>query len=330
MKIVCVSMVRNEADIIELFVRHQLEYADSMIVVDHNSCDETPEILRMIRDEGAPLEILEDRRPRLEQREVTTRLVRRAFKELAADWVVPLDCDEFLLAPGGNDVRETIAELDPSLSHLIPWRSYVPTPEDPDVPHLFERIGHRLLREGTQYSKVIAPASIGSRPSISIAAGHHGLRRRRPWPLRSVKVKSAVASDLVLAHFPVRSAAQIKNKALLGWISRLASSEDTDKANFHLKRIFEDLRSGRDPSAEELRNLAINYGTKEPADGGNAELVFDPVKQAAPLRLPSSVGSTFTILTDMLEQMAEELASQARFPRGARRKGLRRQRRDST
>ena len=35
-------MVRNEADIVEAFVRHNLRVLDAMLVVDHGSTDATP------------------------------------------------------------------------------------------------------------------------------------------------------------------------------------------------------------------------------------------------------------------------------------------------
>ena len=45
MKLYGVAMVRNEADIIEAFVRHNLTVLDGLVVVDHSSDDGTSEIL---------------------------------------------------------------------------------------------------------------------------------------------------------------------------------------------------------------------------------------------------------------------------------------------
>ncbi len=46
-----VTMVRNEEDIIETFVRYHSGAVDRMIIVDNGSTDRTPEILALIRDE---------------------------------------------------------------------------------------------------------------------------------------------------------------------------------------------------------------------------------------------------------------------------------------
>ncbi|MDD6127049.1 MAG: glycosyltransferase family 2 protein [Veillonellaceae bacterium] len=58
-KIVAISMVKNEMDIIESFVRHTLGFADLLIVADHKSTDRTREILESLQAEGLPL-IIED------------------------------------------------------------------------------------------------------------------------------------------------------------------------------------------------------------------------------------------------------------------------------
>ncbi|WP_422109483.1 glycosyltransferase family 2 protein, partial [Achromobacter xylosoxidans] len=44
-KLISISMVRNENDVIESFVRHNLELMDEMHIIDHGSSDGTREIL---------------------------------------------------------------------------------------------------------------------------------------------------------------------------------------------------------------------------------------------------------------------------------------------
>ncbi len=40
MKIVAIACARNEADIIESFVRHTLSYCQQLIITDHGSADD--------------------------------------------------------------------------------------------------------------------------------------------------------------------------------------------------------------------------------------------------------------------------------------------------
>jgi hypothetical protein len=41
MRVVGITMVKNEADIIEAFVRHNLRFLDALVVVEHASADGT-------------------------------------------------------------------------------------------------------------------------------------------------------------------------------------------------------------------------------------------------------------------------------------------------
>ena len=50
-KRVGLSMVRNESDIIETFIRHNLTLLNELHVVDHNSSDNTREILTLLKQE---------------------------------------------------------------------------------------------------------------------------------------------------------------------------------------------------------------------------------------------------------------------------------------
>ena len=46
MRLLGAAHVRNEADIVEAFVRHNLVLLDGIAIVDHASVDATPDILR--------------------------------------------------------------------------------------------------------------------------------------------------------------------------------------------------------------------------------------------------------------------------------------------
>ena len=48
---IAISIAKNEMDIIESFVRHTLSFADELLLLDHQSTDKTPEILRALQQE---------------------------------------------------------------------------------------------------------------------------------------------------------------------------------------------------------------------------------------------------------------------------------------
>ena len=133
-RIVVVSMVRNEEDIIESFVRWHCAIADAMLVLDHRSTDRTKEILCALRDEGLPLILTEAEDMAYRQWEYTTELVVRAFREFSADVVCPLDADEFLLADT-EDVfqsRRILQNLELGVYYHLAWIDHFLTRPEED------------------------------------------------------------------------------------------------------------------------------------------------------------------------------------------------------
>ena len=114
---VVIAAVKNEADLIEPFVRHNLALADRMLLVDNGSSDRTLEILRQLQAEGLAVEVDQDPSLGQYQRERVTRLMQRALA-YSPDWILPLDADELLLSPlkggcfvdGGNFQCATISQ----------------------------------------------------------------------------------------------------------------------------------------------------------------------------------------------------------------------------
>ena len=97
MRSVAITCVKNEIDIVEAFVRHTLALVDHLVVLDNGSHDGTLDVLQALAKEGLPLEIVEDDSPGQYQPQRMTRLMHEyAVARHAADWVFPLDGDEFL------------------------------------------------------------------------------------------------------------------------------------------------------------------------------------------------------------------------------------------
>ena len=127
-----VAMVRNEADIIEAFVRHNLSILDGLVVVDHGSADATPRILAALCAERLPLVVLASETVGYLQAEIVTSAVREAFARLRADAVFPLDADEFLRVRVPAELVAALAALPPGHFGRIAWPTFVP-PLDGEV-----------------------------------------------------------------------------------------------------------------------------------------------------------------------------------------------------
>ena len=131
MRLVAVSIVKNEADIIEPFVRHTLAWVDHHLVFDHDSTDGTREILGALQREGLPLTLFTDDALGNLQQARSNFLTRLAAQQYSADWVLPLDADEILAGPGGRAALEkTLAGFSPTRPASLPLLNYFSTAGD--------------------------------------------------------------------------------------------------------------------------------------------------------------------------------------------------------
>lgn len=97
-----ISMVRNEADIIRTNVLYHLSAGlDRIFIFDDGSTDGTDRILKKLARDPRVRWTSGGSNPDFRQGEVFTELAREAHQE-GADWVVPIDADDFWYTRGGS------------------------------------------------------------------------------------------------------------------------------------------------------------------------------------------------------------------------------------
>jgi glycosyltransferase involved in cell wall biosynthesis len=100
MKMFGISIVRNEVDIIGLNILHHLSLGlDEILIVDNGSSDGTDRVLRQLAMDGR-IKWSKNAGP-YKQREIFTELAREAYRR-GADWVLPVDADEFWDTTNGD------------------------------------------------------------------------------------------------------------------------------------------------------------------------------------------------------------------------------------
>ena len=102
MKIISITTIKNESDIIESFVRYHLNIMDLMIILDNGSTDDTLDILIQLKNEGLPIVVIIDEDKYFEPYIKYNYLLDVALNEYSADIICPLDCDEFIICDEGN------------------------------------------------------------------------------------------------------------------------------------------------------------------------------------------------------------------------------------
>src|SRR5579863_10462621 len=202
MNVVAVCCLKNEADIVEPLIRHTCAVVDRMVVIENGSHDESPHILRALKDEGLPLDIiLDDTLGQHQQKRMTRLVCEEAGRRLNADWIVPLDADEFLSRPPGLPLVPCHASTDACFQ--LPWRNYVATADDDaadDNPAT--RIRRRRTVEPSPTLKVMIPGVLARRPGAALEQGNHN------FCLNETRAEHGPHPHAWLDHFPLRSPAQ--------------------------------------------------------------------------------------------------------------------------
>ena len=299
MRLVAVTRVLNEDDIIEAFVRHHAPLLDHHLLLDNGSTDRTIEILRALKQEGVRLTVLQNTSAAFAESHYNTVLFNLAGRNLGADWVVYLDCDEFLderRVPGG--LRARLAQMTPSDACIqLPLWAYHPTPGDDEAEPIVPR---RVRRRETKYAELgkLCIRGVLAGQGLQVGAGNHVA----VW--QNKILTAPMASDLPLAHYYRRSAWQMLTKSVVGWLKTLTGGRFTDAAgiNTHYRGTFETLRD--DPASLLLGRDFLSY---VPAQ---MDLVDDPISYAGgQLRYSEAIDPRMKAVS-VIAAYAEALARQ--------------------
>jgi hypothetical protein len=273
-----VAMVRDEADIIEAFVRHNLTVVDGLAIIDHGSSDGTAEILAALIAEGLPLRTTVDRDANFRQSAVITRMAREVFSACDPDYIFLLDADEFLKVPSRARLEALLEPLPPEVHAIQSWQSYVPDfANEHDTVSLLKS-ARRAPPPQPAVNKAIVSRHFLHSPTL-IAEGNHLVLRAvgaESYPIvRHVPLRE---EECAIAHVPVRSAAQFSAKIAVGWLSCLTQPGRSEQLSYHWRDAFAMLRSGRKLTPELLTAIAANYGASDVQcfESAAVDLIDDP------------------------------------------------------
>lgn len=289
MKLVGVAMIRNEADIVEAFVRHNLRYLDHLVLVDHDSDDATGEILLRMRGEGLPLTLGIDRSVEFNQGRVLSAAMRTALAAHDADYGFALDADELIVADSRASLESELATIPVDRVGYLRWVLYVPPRESCGHAHPFEQVRRRVTDERVTMRKVVVPRGFAAMPDRYIDSGNHWVFDVVAGAGQSVVPGIELRSRL--AHLPFRSVAQTTQKVVLGHFAhRLAfgAGDATAHINWHWRHVYAQVVE-RGLQASDLALLAGQSYLGERAfehasDTVPPESVDDPLPVVEPLR----------------------------------------------
>jgi len=228
-----------------------------------------------------------------------------AVDQFGADWVVPLDADEFVEPADGEMLAEALAERDPQLFSLS-WSNFVWAPEGGDdlEPNPVLRLRLRL-QPRSDCTKLIVPARLVDE-SVQLAQGNHEL-------LRDGKALPAMPLDTVqLCHFPIRDPLQYAGKIAIGYLKYAALAGWTGDWGFHYIEPFHALSDGglqglsrRMPADSRSYSLSKDAQSGEPPEAREQPLTY----KGGPITLASSRQTLLSNVLHYAEALSKELAA---------------------
>ncbi|QXT62961.1 glycosyltransferase family 2 protein [Tessaracoccus palaemonis] len=208
-----IAMVKNEADIIEAFVRHAFSQGcDRMLIMDNGSTDATLAILECLATQF-PIHVGRDSEPRYLQDVKMSRLAALARRG-GAGWVIPMDADEFWFAPGG-----TVADFVRS-GRADRYRAFMyngfPSAGTPQI----EGPGPGL-RVNREADRTLSKQCARTFPGLWIGMGNH-------W----IAIPGLLEDGLRVLHLPWRSFQQYVGKVSVG-AAALADARRPEEIGSH-------------------------------------------------------------------------------------------------
>lgn len=202
-RLIMTCVVRDEADLLEDWLRyHRAQGVAQFLIVEHRSLDATPEILAAYAARGW-LRWWQETGLKCDQGRWMTGMARLAAGQLAADWVIHNDADEFWLSAAGT-LQQQLAQV-PADARLIRARRHNFAALRPsDARPWWQRLIHRFAVSHNFIGQPLS-AKVAHRadPGIVVHHGSHSVAPMSvPWPGKAFEI----------LHFPARDYAQFERK----------------------------------------------------------------------------------------------------------------------
>lgn len=254
-RVIGLTVVRNEQDIIEPMVRHNAGLLDVLILLDNGSVDATRAIALALARELGNVVVTDSAKFGHTQSKRMSRLLNAAQSAYFADFIVFLDADEFIGATSRTAFHTALAKVPPGGYGEMAWCNYVLpdgiSAEDPPL-----SMGHRLAATTPVITKIVLRLDGRFHPGLVVEPGSHLVTRS------GQVLPSVILPDLPVWHYPVRGCAQLSAKALVGWIACLAANPRVGETLLarHWHHMYRRIVDGPGLQPADLRALSLHYG----------------------------------------------------------------------
>lgn len=260
-RIISLTMVGNECEMIESFVRYNSNFVNKMYFISNSgTVDKTIDILKKLQDEGYDITLYDEPTVSYDQKVVENKYLRLIASSGDSDIIIPLDADEFITTKEEHGIKEELDSLDLNSIYLIGWRNYDLTQMD-DLSESF--IPRRICycsKEMSIYTKVIIPTKLVNERGISVTTGHHSIKFNKT-------VNIINHERLYIAHYPRISYEQYISKIYCSCINFITWMNRANGEGSHINKALSEI--------DDI-NFYENFGRRD-YDGKNEELIYLPL-----------------------------------------------------
>jgi hypothetical protein len=231
MRLVLTLLARNNQDIVAANIDYHLAMGvDHVIVTDNLSTDDTRNLVLRYVDRGLAT-LLDESADDYNQSVWVTRMARLACSELAADWVINSDVDEFWWPSSGN-LKQVLSLVPSNIGGIESKRvNFIPVrmSSGPFWQNMIwrETVGRNALGEPL-------PGKVAHRAATDVVvhAGNHGVASINLAPIEAHE-------GITVFHFPMRSFRQFRDKIRLGGAALQRNKQLTPDIGHVWRKLYE-------------------------------------------------------------------------------------------
>ena len=229
------AMLRNEGDIVPLWLSHVLTLFDRVIIIDNCSLDGTREYLESRCDDGGQLQLLHFPDRVYIQAELMNHLLwDDELGALSGDFVFFLDGDEFLPFESHDSFKEFLSSAPEDGPFSLRWRNCLPKIEREEL----LREDYLISTRASKFEKVASCSKWLREVSAKVIQGNHGFITPDGGIVETQELGE-------IHHFPLRSRNQALTKLRIGIgaYDNLGRNRVSEEGS-HLEHLFDSFTQG--------------------------------------------------------------------------------------
>lgn len=207
MRLRALSIIRNEIDILELFLRHCDALFDEVVLIDHRSFDGSTDLM-LSAVAQRPNWRYYKLEPSFYYQEGIVNYFLNQFRNENFDYFFLLDADEFVWVRNRQELEAQLSGTTLAEDEVLgyPWFNAICSNNQKEAfAGKWSRV--KVMKSPSTFQKVIIPGNIVREKGVIVSKGNHLAMYQDGTPLQTKHIGR-------LFHLPIRSRGQVIRKAI--------------------------------------------------------------------------------------------------------------------